>query len=193
VSQTQDLKSQVSTLVDAVKALAVGWKDKAIAQAKPKAKSAGILGGAFGGAAYLAVKAFWLLLLAGSAGFGALYSRFMGPWAATALDSNEHPPRAGLGWHDTAVRLEGPAVADVAGHFRMRWRAVADWPREPSEPRGHDEVGEIARAGLRYLPLPVSHESLGDRQFDVLRDFLREPGNRPKRPPRRHIKPTCKR
>jgi hypothetical protein len=85
VSQTQDLKSRVSTLVDAVKALAMGWKDKAIAQAKPKAKSAGILGGAFGGAAYLAVKAFWLLLLAGSAAFGALYSRLMGPWAATAL------------------------------------------------------------------------------------------------------------
>ena len=85
MSQTQDLKSQVSTLVDAVKALAIGWKDKAIAQAKPKAKSAGILGGSFGAAAYLAVKAFWLLLLAGSAGFGALYSRFMGPWAATAL------------------------------------------------------------------------------------------------------------
>ena len=85
MSQTQDLKSQVSTLVDAVKALAMGWKDKAIAQAKPKATSAGILGGSFGAAAYLAVKAFWLLLLAGSAGFGALYSRFMGPWAATAL------------------------------------------------------------------------------------------------------------
>ena len=79
MSQTQDLKSQVSTLVDAVKALAIGWKDKAIAQAKPKAKSAGILGGSFGAAAYLAVKAFWLLLLAGSAAFGALSSRFLGP------------------------------------------------------------------------------------------------------------------
>ena len=55
--------------MDAVKALAIGWKDKAIAQAKPKAKSAGILGGSFGAAAYLAVKAFWLLLLAGSAAF----------------------------------------------------------------------------------------------------------------------------
>jgi hypothetical protein len=85
VSQTQDLKSQVSTLVDAVKALAMGWKDKAIAQAKPKAKSAGILGGSFGAAAYLAVKAFWLLVLAGCAAFGALYSTIMNPWAATAL------------------------------------------------------------------------------------------------------------
>ena len=58
------------------------------------------------------------------------------------------------------------------------FKAVVDL-REAAEPRGHDEVGEIARAGLRYFPLPVSHESLGDRQFDVLRDFLRDPLNRP--------------
>jgi len=85
VSQTQDLKSQVSTLVDAVKALATGWKDKAIAQAKPKAKSAGILGGTFGAAGLFAVKALSLLVLAAAAGFGALYSGVMNPWAATAL------------------------------------------------------------------------------------------------------------
>ena len=85
MSQTQDLKSQVSTLVDAVKALAMGWKDKAIAQAKPKAKSAGILGGAFGAAGMFAVKAVSLLVLAAAAGFGALYSGAMNPWAATAL------------------------------------------------------------------------------------------------------------
>ena len=85
MSQTQDLKSQVSTLVDAVKALATGWKDKAIAQAKPKAKSAGILGGAFGAAGLFAVKAVSLLVLAAAAAFGALYSSVMNPWAATAL------------------------------------------------------------------------------------------------------------
>jgi hypothetical protein len=85
VSQTQDLKSQVSTLVDAVKALAMGWKDKAIAQAKPKAKSAGILGGSFAAAGMFAVKAVSLLVLAAAAGFGALYSKAMNPWAATAL------------------------------------------------------------------------------------------------------------
>src|SRR5665647_2750493 len=61
---------------------------------------------------------------------------------------------------------------------REGFKSVVDL-REPSEPRGHDEAGEIARAGLRYLPLPVSHESLSDRQFSALRDFLREPGNRP--------------
>jgi protein tyrosine phosphatase (PTP) superfamily phosphohydrolase (DUF442 family) len=61
---------------------------------------------------------------------------------------------------------------------REGFKSVVDL-REASEPRGHDEAGEIARAGLRYFPLPVSHESLGDRQFDVLRDFLRDANNRP--------------
>lgn len=85
MSQTQDLKNQVSTLVDAVKALGMGWKDKAIAQAKPKAKSAGILGGTLSAAGMFAIKAVSLLVLAAAAGFGALYSGFMNPWAATAL------------------------------------------------------------------------------------------------------------
>jgi protein tyrosine phosphatase (PTP) superfamily phosphohydrolase (DUF442 family) len=61
---------------------------------------------------------------------------------------------------------------------RAGFKSVVDL-REASEPRGHDEAGEIARAGLRYFLLPVSHESLGDRQFDALREFLRDPENRP--------------
>jgi hypothetical protein len=85
VSDTQDLKSQVATLVSAGKTLAIAWKDKAIAQAKPKAKSAGIMGGSFGAAGYLGLNAASLLFLAGAAGFGALYSSFLGPWGATAL------------------------------------------------------------------------------------------------------------
>ncbi len=85
MSDTQDLRSQFDTLRDAAKTLAIAWKDKAIAQAKPKAKSAGILGGAFGAAGYFAMNAVSLLFLAGAAGFGALYSRFLGPWGATGL------------------------------------------------------------------------------------------------------------
>jgi phosphatidylserine/phosphatidylglycerophosphate/cardiolipin synthase-like enzyme len=45
--------------------------------------------------------------------------------AGDRLDSSEHARRDGVGWHDTAVRLEGPVVADVAQHFRLRWHAVA--------------------------------------------------------------------
>lgn len=40
------------------------------------------------------------------------------------FDSPDHPARRRLGWHDAAVRLHGPVVADVDGHFRQRWREV---------------------------------------------------------------------
>ena len=75
----------------------------------------------------------------------------------------------------TAGQPDAKAWAELA---RAGFKSVIDL-REASEPRGHDEPGEIARAGLKYLLLPVSHESLGDRQFDEIRDFLRDPANRP--------------
>jgi phosphatidylserine/phosphatidylglycerophosphate/cardiolipin synthase-like enzyme len=49
-------------------------------------------------------------------------------------DSSEHPMRGHLGWHDAAGRLTGPAVADVAGHFAMRWQEVAGEALEPVAP-----------------------------------------------------------
>lgn len=71
-----------------------------------------------------------------------------------------------------------PDAAAWAALARAGFKSVVDL-REAAEPRGHDEAAEIARAGLQYLPLPVGHGSLGDRQFDALRDFLRVPDNRP--------------
>ena len=41
------------------------------------------------------------------------------PW-----DTPSHVARGGIGWHDAAVRIEGPAVADVAQHFRLRWHGA---------------------------------------------------------------------
>src|SRR5258707_2335958 len=38
------------------------------------------------------------------------------------FDSVGHPARGQLGWHDASSRLRGPAVADVASHFAMRWQ-----------------------------------------------------------------------
>ena len=61
---------------------------------------------------------------------------------------------------------------------RAGFKAVVDL-REASEPRGHDETREIERAGLTYYSLPVSHETLGDTQFDSLRTFVNNPANRP--------------
>jgi phosphatidylserine/phosphatidylglycerophosphate/cardiolipin synthase-like enzyme len=73
---------------------------------------------------------------------------FVGGIDFTALqgdryDDPEHPMREPLGWHDLAVRLQGPAVADVARHFAQRWGEVTGdwlpWPAEPA-PEGSVEV-----------------------------------------------------
>ena len=45
--------------------------------------------------------------------------------AGDRFDTNEHPPRSQVGWHDASARIEGPAVGDVAEHFRMRWHEVS--------------------------------------------------------------------
>jgi phosphatidylserine/phosphatidylglycerophosphate/cardiolipin synthase-like enzyme len=44
--------------------------------------------------------------------------------AGDRFDSSDHQARRRLGWHDVGSRLEGPAVADVAAHFAMRWYEV---------------------------------------------------------------------
>jgi len=75
----------------------------------------------------------------------------------------------------TAGQPDAAAWGQLA---RAGFKSVVDL-REASEPRGHDEAREVARAGLRYFLLPVSHESLRDQQFDALREFLRDPANRP--------------
>jgi phosphatidylserine/phosphatidylglycerophosphate/cardiolipin synthase-like enzyme len=40
------------------------------------------------------------------------------------FDSNEHPMRSHLAWHDAATGLRGPVVADITAHFACRWREV---------------------------------------------------------------------
>jgi len=63
--------------------------------------------------------------------------------AGDRFDSSEHPARNAIGWHDATTRLEGPAVADVAEHFRMRWHEVTGEslaPTEPCEPTGGLEL-----------------------------------------------------
>lgn len=43
-------------------------------------------------------------------------------------DHGHHPARRRKGWHDVATRLRGPAVTDVADHFRLRWLEVTGEP-----------------------------------------------------------------
>ena len=49
------------------------------------------------------------------------------------FDSSEHHARAAVGWHDVSTRIEGPAVADVSAHFRMRWREVTGETLRPPD------------------------------------------------------------
>ncbi|WP_205699536.1 phosphatidylserine/phosphatidylglycerophosphate/cardiolipin synthase family protein [Conexibacter sp. SYSU D00693] len=54
--------------------------------------------------------------------------------AGDRFDSPGHPARRRLGWHDAAVRLRGPAVADVDAHFCLRWGEVTGERLEPCAP-----------------------------------------------------------
>jgi phosphatidylserine/phosphatidylglycerophosphate/cardiolipin synthase-like enzyme len=91
--------------------------------------------------------------------------------AGDRLDSSAHPPRGGLGWHDTAVRLEGPVVADVARHFRVRWHAIAgDGLPEPPVPAQLDD-GVMAQF-VRTVPERL-YEPYREGEWSILESYLR--------------------
>ena len=94
---------------------------------------------------------------------------FVGGIDLTALqgdrhDEEHHPPRHPLGWHDVAVRLEGPAVSDVARHFVQRWNEVTSdhlaEPRSEPEPQPHRQPAAAAAIGPQRA---------GDVEVQVLR------------------------
>jgi phosphatidylserine/phosphatidylglycerophosphate/cardiolipin synthase-like enzyme len=87
------------------------------------------------------------------------------------LDSSVHPPRHGLGWHDSAVRLEGPIVADVARHLRMRWCAVTGVAlREPEVPAS--ATGGVDAQLVRTVPARV-YEPCREGEWSILESYLR--------------------
>jgi phosphatidylserine/phosphatidylglycerophosphate/cardiolipin synthase-like enzyme len=91
--------------------------------------------------------------------------------AGDRLDSSEHPRRDGIGWHDTASRLEGPIVADVAEHFRLRWHAIAgDGLPRPSEPQ--PVPGGVEAQLVRTVPEHL-YEPWRDGEWSILESYLR--------------------
>ena len=80
-------------------------------------------------------------------------------YSGQRFDSHEHPSREELGWHDAAARVEGPAVADVAEHFRLRWHEVTGETLPPVEPqargRRHRGAGRAHRAGEGLSAAPA--------------------------------------
>ncbi|MDX6399900.1 MAG: hypothetical protein QOF27_506 [Gaiellaceae bacterium] len=85
-------------------------------------------------------------------------------------DTNEHPARASLGWHDASARIEGPAVGDVAEHFRMRWHEVTGeaLPQVASV----EAAGSIDVQIVRTVPERV-YKAVPRGDFRILESYLR--------------------
>jgi phosphatidylserine/phosphatidylglycerophosphate/cardiolipin synthase-like enzyme len=66
-------------------------------------------------------------------------------------DTSRHPARGRLGWHDAAVRVRGPAVADVAAHFAARWAEAAGEPLG-APPAAAERAGDVEVQVVRTVP-----------------------------------------
>src|SRR5438105_1219975 len=85
-------------------------------------------------------------------------------------DSRDHVARGRLGWHDAAVMLRGPIVADVAEHFRLRWREVAH--EELAQPKRAQRAGHTELQLVRTVPETV-YEALPHGDFRILEAYTR--------------------
>jgi phosphatidylserine/phosphatidylglycerophosphate/cardiolipin synthase-like enzyme len=100
---------------------------------------------------------------------------FVGGIDLTALagdrhDTSTHPARGALGWHDAALRLEGPIVDDVAAHVALRWQEVTGESLTPA-------CNKVSQAGLdaqfvRTVPDGI-YEALPRGDFRVLEAYVR--------------------
>ena len=86
------------------------------------------------------------------------------------FDSTDHPSRASFGWHDASTRIAGPAVADVADHFRMRWHEVAGESLPPVV--APDLAGELELQVVRTVPERV-YQATRRGVFTILESYLR--------------------
>jgi phosphatidylserine/phosphatidylglycerophosphate/cardiolipin synthase-like enzyme len=90
------------------------------------------------------------------------------------FDVSEHPARRRLGWHDVATRLRGPAVADVAEHFAMRWREVTGEQLivQPPSPAAGPSSVQVLRTVAEDM-----YDSVPRGDFRILESYLRALGD----------------
>jgi phosphatidylserine/phosphatidylglycerophosphate/cardiolipin synthase-like enzyme len=86
-------------------------------------------------------------------------------------DTNAHPARGRLGWHDASSRLRGPAVADVAAHFAGRWSEVTGEPLAPP-PAATSAAGDVEVQVVRTVP-ERQYEFVRDGDFRILEAYVR--------------------
>ncbi|HEX4746488.1 MAG TPA: phospholipase D family protein [Gaiellaceae bacterium] len=85
------------------------------------------------------------------------------PW-----DTPSHIARGGIGWHDAAVRIEGPAVADVERHFRLRWHGTTG--EVLPQPTVSDEAGDVEAQLVRTIPAGV-YRSVRRGDYSILASY----------------------
>jgi phosphatidylserine/phosphatidylglycerophosphate/cardiolipin synthase-like enzyme len=85
-------------------------------------------------------------------------------------DTQAHPPRGAVGWHDVAARIEGPAVRDVAENFAMRWEATTgeQLPPVATPP----PAGDIELQVVRTVPDGM-YPQFPRGEFRILESYLR--------------------
>jgi phosphatidylserine/phosphatidylglycerophosphate/cardiolipin synthase-like enzyme len=85
-------------------------------------------------------------------------------------DHNDHPARATVGWHDAAARIEGPAVQDVAEHFRMRWHEVTGDTLPPVVPS--EQAGAVELQVVRTVPEKI-YGAVPKGDFRIAESYVR--------------------
>jgi phosphatidylserine/phosphatidylglycerophosphate/cardiolipin synthase-like enzyme len=86
------------------------------------------------------------------------------------FDTGAHLWRGQIGWHDASAQIAGPAVADVAEHFRMRWQEVSG--REIDGPGTIAPVGNVALQVVRTVPERI-YTATPRGDFGILESYLR--------------------
>ena len=91
-------------------------------------------------------------------------------YAGDRWDTSAHVARGAVGWHDAALRLRGPIVADVADHFRLRWREITgDALPAPSAPA---TAGDVELQFVRTVPERI-YDAVPRGDFRILEAYTR--------------------
>src|SRR5256714_6633195 len=85
------------------------------------------------------------------------------------FDRSDHPARGAHGWHDATALLRGPAVADVADHFALRWREVTGETLPATAPL--PEAGGRTVQVVRTVPEKV-YDALPRGDFTLLEAYM---------------------
>ncbi|MGZ4391027.1 MAG: phospholipase D-like domain-containing protein [Gaiellaceae bacterium] len=90
--------------------------------------------------------------------------------AGDRYDSSDHPARGTVGWHDACALIEGPAVQDVADHFRLRWQEVTGESLPPTQ--SCEPAGQVQLQILRTVPEKI-YARLPRGDFGILETYGR--------------------